>query len=54
MKFNEENSSLSIYNEVNESIIYKDEVPNYAHEFSKNQLIVTSAGGTHMYYIKDW
>ena len=53
LKLNKEGTSLIIYNEANESIIYKDEFPFYPLEFAKNRLLVTGTP-SHMYLIIDW
>ena len=41
MKMNQRGTSLIPYNETTESILFKDEAPNYPLEFAKNKLFAT-------------
>ena len=50
---NEEGTDVITYNELNESMIYKDELPNFPLEYSPNKLLVTGSD-THMYQVDDW
>ena len=50
---NEEGTDVITYNELNESMLYKDEFPNFPLEYSPNKLLVTGSD-THMYLVDDW
>ena len=54
VKLNKEGDSLMPYNEITESTLFKDEVPNYLFEFAKNKLLVSDGAASHMYLVVDW
>ena len=53
MKTNQDGTSLIPYNETEESVLFKDEQPQFILEYAKNKLLVT--GSPHcMYVVQDF
>ena len=51
---NKEGTGLIPYNKTTESILFKDELPDYLFEFAKNKLLVSGGVASHMYLVVDW
>ena len=54
VKLNQEGTCLITYNETTESILFKDEAPDYLFEFAKNKLLVSGMAASHIYLVVDW
>ena len=53
MKWDTDSLKLIFYNQEKDSMLFKDEAPNYLVEFAKNKMLITGYP-SHNYIVHDW